>query len=328
MKPASAISQFTPALVAFCVGSAMWYFAGAKLADSKNTPLEFRPNILAIKGSPLGKTFALAVQGDIDFAWHEGMTNPFEEHDHSNCDHGNGVCSHDHKPAKDHSSCDHGHGHCNHDHVPSAESPTSDSWLRDRVDQMTASVYASNSPYELTDRHRKHIRENVEQKIAFAYSLDPENYLNYNSLHLFYETTLGNDVKSADQLIELAKQTRAAIREFTIDPEPWVTAASTQSNICGVIVNQLGLEGREQQFVDHLNDMRHCLIRFDRLRQEKIRNGSWQNIAAPRRDQMLQRFLSTVREHSNQCSIYERLTESRSVPKPLPPLDMANTPTL
>lgn len=193
---------------------------------------------------------------------------------------------------------------------------------------MTASVYASNSPYSRTDRHRKHIRENVERKIAFAYSLDPENYGNYNALHLFYETTLGNDIKSADQLIELAEQTRVSIREFTIDPEPWLTAASTQSNICGVIVNQLGLEGREQQYVEHLNDMRQCLIRFDLLRQEKIRNGSWQKIAGPRRNQMMERFLLTIREHTAQIAVYQRLTESPSVPKPLPPLEMANTPSL
>ena len=192
---------------------------------------------------------------------------------------------------------------------------------------MTASIYASNSPYGLTDRHRKHIRENIEQKVEFAYSLDPENYVNYNTLHLFYETTLGNDLKSADQLINLAKKTRASIREFTVDPEPWITAASTQHNICDVLVNHLGLEGHEQQFVDHLNDMRQCLIRFDLLRQEKIRNGSWENISVIRREQMFGRFLELVKQHSNQCAIYERLTPSRDVPTPSPALKMSNTPT-
>lgn len=305
----------------------MWVLAGAKLADSKNNVLEFQPNILAIKGSPIGKTIALAIQGDIDNAWHEGESNPYETHDHSNCEHDHGVCSHDDEPVKDHGSCDHDHGHCEHDHGTHAETPSSDSWLRGQVDHMTASIYTSNSPFELTERHRKHIRENVEQKIAFAYSLDPENYLNYNALHLFYETTLGNDVKSADQLIELADKTRAGIREYTLDPEPWTTAASTQVNICGVILNQLGLEGREQQFVDHLNDMRNCLIHFDLLRQEKIRNGSWEKIAGPRRNQMVERFLLMVKEHSNHYKIYERLTESRNVPSPSPPLKMANAPT-
>lgn len=327
MKPASFISQLSPALVAFVVGSAMWIFAGMKLADPQNNRFEYRPNILAIKGSPLGKTIALAIQDDIDFAWHEGTSNPFEAHDHSNCEHGHGQCDHDHASSNDHGSCDHDHGHCNHDHNIAAEAQPRNSWLRDQVDQMTASVYTSNSPYGMTERHRQHIRENIEHKVAFAYSLDPENYLNYNVLHLFYETTLGNDLKSADQLIALAKQTRASIREFSVDPEPWVTAASTQSNICDVIINHTGLAGREEEVVDHLNDMRQCLIRFDLLRKEKVLNGSWEKISPTRREQMTERFLLLVKQHSNLCAIYARQTESRSVPNPAPALEIANTPT-
>ena len=297
----------------------MWIGAGAKLAAPRENHLEFEPNVLAIKGSPIGKTIALAVQGDIDFAWHEGVSNPFEVC--GSC--GEAGCGHDHS-GHDHGSCSEDCDHHSHDSAV-AESSADLPWLRQQVDKLTAVAYQSNSPYGLTERHRKHIRETVERKVAFAHDLDPENYLNYNTLHLFYETALGNDLKNAEQLIELAKETRASVRGYTVDPEPWVTAASTQLNICQVIVNHLGMEGNERKFVEHLNDMRNCLIRFDQLRQEKILNGGWEKIAEPRRAQMMERFRMAILEHSAQYTIFKRLNTADHVADPYPPLQIKPT---
>lgn len=71
------------------LGLAAWGYAGKSLQEDHL--FAFEPNVLCLKGSPFGRTIAMAMQGPIDVFWHEG-----EAHDHvhtlgeacTECDHG------------------------------------------------------------------------------------------------------------------------------------------------------------------------------------------------------------------------------------------------
>ena len=79
------------------LGVALWCgFATRFNAEKK---LSYEPNPGSVKGSPYGKVLALAMQGPIDFYWHQGQThehvvtlNKLGDHD-ENC---TGCGHHDH----------------------------------------------------------------------------------------------------------------------------------------------------------------------------------------------------------------------------------------
>jgi|GEM_PF-2169343 len=73
------------------LGLAAWHFAGKRLQG--DGLFEAEPNVLSLKGSPFGKTIAMAMQGPIDVYWHEG-----EAHDHV------------HAAGESCTECDGGHG--------------------------------------------------------------------------------------------------------------------------------------------------------------------------------------------------------------------------
>jgi len=108
-------------IVLLVVGVATWAVVGRIL--QKGGDLEFRPNVMHLKGSPYGRTLALAMRGPADVFWHrgeggldhecgpgcdheshgesghEGCEDEGCDHDHGSCDHDQGIC--------DHEGCDH-----------------------------------------------------------------------------------------------------------------------------------------------------------------------------------------------------------------------------
>ena len=89
MKPLHVhLSQFG----VLALGLGIWHFAGKSLQEAGQ--YEREPNVLCLKGSPFGKTIAMAMQGPVDVYWHEG-----EAHDH------------DHGPSESCSECDGNHDH-------------------------------------------------------------------------------------------------------------------------------------------------------------------------------------------------------------------------
>lgn len=123
-------------IVLLVVGAATWTVVAAIL--KKSGDLAFQPNALHLKGSPYGRTLALAMRGPADVYWHRGEGGDehecgpgcdHESHDesahdgceHAGCDHDHGVCEHegcDHDEGiceHDHEGCDHDHGVCDHE---------------------------------------------------------------------------------------------------------------------------------------------------------------------------------------------------------------------
>ena len=66
-------------------GSVAWVYSGKRL--DRAGKLAYRPNVLCLKGSPFGRTIALAMRGPVDVYWHRGQVHLDEEdHEHGHHD--------------------------------------------------------------------------------------------------------------------------------------------------------------------------------------------------------------------------------------------------
>jgi len=80
------------------LGVGLW--AGFSIRFNDKGSLAYDSNPASVKGSPYGKVLALAMQGPIDFYWHQGETHSHSEilnDDHSEHSHSHSGHSHDHR---------------------------------------------------------------------------------------------------------------------------------------------------------------------------------------------------------------------------------------
>ena len=266
------------------MGAAIWFAMANKFdADEK---LSYEPNVASIKGSPYGKIFALAMQGSISFYWHEGRS-----HQHADLladDHG-----HDHDDHHGHGHDDHGHGHDDHhghghddghghhadcsdacaDHHEHSEHKIVEADIVEKVNvplvtkaqlsikQMEAYTRRKTNNAPLTVAHRKHLHGQVEDKLRLAYELDPTNYTNYGNYHLFlFTTSYGKSDGDEKAALSLARRTLSICMQESIDPAPWVTAASAAYNI----VSHIGQHHTNYTIAEakqSLGDFDYCIER-------------------------------------------------------------------
>src|SRR5690606_17683584 len=77
-----------------------------------------------------------------------------------------------------------------------------------------------------------YLRRQAEDKLRLAYELDPSNYANYNSYHLFLtEPSVGTRKVLTNQIIDLAAKTYRNGMSEELDPRPALTAAAAAGNI-------------------------------------------------------------------------------------------------
>src|SRR5690606_6672564 len=129
--------------------------------------LRFTPNPLGIKMSPYGQVFAMAVQAPIDSDWNARNAK------------GGHSCSEEH--------CD----HPSHDAQASAadSNPASNAPL---IARLEAAAKEQTNPRPPTPAHEFYLRQEVEKRLRFAWTLAPSHYANYHSYHLFLsESSVG-----------------------------------------------------------------------------------------------------------------------------------------
>ena len=136
-------------------GVLAWSFASRPLVE--NADLDVPLNPLGINGSPYGEVFAMAMQGSIDTEF-------------------NGFWVRGGPMKKDAEQ-------------PCAEKSVENSGegfrLAGLLEAMDKAVATRTNPKAATEAHKMYLRRQVEDKLRFAYNLDPSHYANYNSLHFF-----------------------------------------------------------------------------------------------------------------------------------------------
>ena len=288
------------------IGAGLWSYAGARLANEGK--FEFNPNPLGIKRSPYGQVIAMAFQAPVDKDWHGGI----EIHDHSSHHVGHDHDSHDdhcnHEAEADSHSCH--DDHCDHDHGAEVAhshdhsagetcdcgedhggAPSSSPSLIDRLEE---SVTARTNPLAPTEAHKFYLRREIENKLRFAYELDPSHYANYASLHLFLkEDSFGthhlNEREKTRMMISLAESTiRYCLREHT-DPRPALTASAAAYNILEIMIEAEPGTYTTEEVDKRLADLDFCLKRHFDLLDSTAKSGRWELVSPARQEEILQR---------------------------------------
>lgn len=210
----------------------------------------------------------MAMQGPIDTFWHEGIeqagaaTAPSEPSEH-----------------------DHHHDH-DHDRSNTAEP----AGLRKRIfrflDELAAASTARTNPKPASNAQKFNTRRQIENKLRFAYQLDPSHYANYNAYHFFLtEPELGTRPQLTPQAAGLADRTIRYCLSRTDDPRPALTAAAATENLLELMFNDRAAGGHKfptSTMREYLQLLDHCISRYQALDAQWTTSGQW-NLLSPQR---------------------------------------------
>lgn len=297
------MSRHTSNAISLClIGTGMfaWAFAGRPLvADSDlNVPL----NPMGINGSPYGEVFAMAMQGPIDTFFHGAMGTGV--HRHVN---GESCASCKGTPAMDSSGP-------KIFRIPQPEAtPAADKAsiakskppLGQRFENFLASLnkleVVSTNPKATSGAHKLYLRRQTENKLRFAYNLDPSHYGNYNSLNLFLSEGIGTYPEAKNSVAKLAEQTINYCLKQEHDPRPALTAAAAATNILQFMFADQHEEKpsyNTTQMRQALGILDQSLARYNALAKEWDETKQWDLISTQRINECEDRytFITKIRE--------------------------------
>lgn len=241
-------------------GAAAWALAGRPLTS--NSDLDVPLNPMGIKGSPYGEVFAMAMQGPIDTHFHGVL---------------GGGSGHQHAAGE---SCD----SCGEPKTKS--SPSTGGGLNGLLASLEKAAHTRTNPKAASEAHKKFLRRQVEDKLRFAYQLDPSHYANYNSLHFFLtEPQLGTRPELTPSAAKLAEETIQYCLNKDDDPRPALTAAAAASNILELMFNDQRKPAPKfntTQMRQYLNLLDHCIGRYMALAHKWDETRNWELLSPQR----------------------------------------------
>lgn len=252
-------------------GACVWAFAGRPLVvkPELNVPL----NPLGINGSPYGEVFAMAMQGPIETYFHGTV----------------GAADHQHED---------GHANCDHQSADGDSVKKSPASLGGRFENLLASLEKATetrtNPKAANEAHKRYLRRQVEDKLRFAYQLDPSHYANYNALHLFLtEPQLGTRPELTPSAAKLAEDTIRYCLKQEADPRPALTAAAATSNILELMFTNYRSERPNfsiPQMKQYLALLDHCMGRYVEIAKEWETTKNWELLSTQRITECDERF--------------------------------------
>ena len=264
-------------------GVALWSHGAGRLAAGGD--LDYRPNPLGLKTSPYGAVVALALQGGIESDWHGTMDGNGAS---------TGTCT----------ACGHHHGAAGDACHADEEGETSKSW----IEHIELAATERTNPSPVTKGHLLYLRRQTEDQLRLAYELDPSNYANYNSYHLFLtEPSVGTRPVLTEEVIRLSSQTIDYCLKEESDPRPALTAAAAAGNILELMFlhrDQHTLEQMKQQ----LHTFDYCLGKHQALTEKWLSSGEFENLSPARQFEMLERLKFVVKVRDAAVQTVARLS--------------------
>lgn len=298
------MSRHSTNAISLClIGTGMfaWAFAGRPLVA--NSDLNVPLNPMGINGSPYGEVFAMAMQGPVETFFHGAMGTGV--HRHTN---GESCASCEKKPAETPMTGPKIFRIPQPETAPAPEKAAvakAGLPLDQRFEKFLASLSKveniSTNPKATSDAHKLYLRRQTENKLRFAYNLDPSHYGNYNSLNLFLSEGIGTYPEAKDSVAKLAEQTIQYCLKQDHDPRPALTAAAASTNI----LQFMFADQREGHSTYNTSQMRqalglldHSLARYNALAKEWDETKQWDLISTQRINECEDRytFITKIRE--------------------------------
>lgn len=285
------------------IGGGVAGFAIASRPLLNNKEIDVPLNVLGINRSPYGEVFAMAMQGPIDTYWH-AVESGDEQH----------VCDDE--------------DHCQH-HSPEEKEklvsgkPTS--WnddLRRFIESMGEGLEERTNSKGASEAHKFYLRRGIENKLRFAYNLDPSHYSNYNAYHFFLtEPQLGTRPELTPHAAKLAEKTINYCLSQRTDPRQALTAAAAAGNIVELMLNDAqNNSGSSRHTTEQMRNvlavMDQAIGLYSHLANEWTAKNLWSNLSALRMNEVEERLYFTLKiRESHEASIrrLEGLPEDTSV---------------
>ncbi|HSP43092.1 MAG TPA: hypothetical protein VLO11_09490 [Luteolibacter sp.] len=282
MSRLSANSLTTASLLG--AGVLAWAFAGRPLiADRELAPPH---NPLGINGSPYGEVIAMAMQGPIDTRFTIGMFGgsgqPHED--------GSSSSFRARETAAAEST----------EEVETTDGPqTHKRSLQARWNSLLGSLAQAaetrTNPKPPSEALKRHLRRDAEDKLRFAYNLDPSHYANYNALHFFLtEPQVGTRPELTPSAAKLAQDTIDYCLKQQDDPRPALTAAAACTNILHLMFADLRHSETPKYSPDQMRQclalLDHCLQRYDAIAAQWDQNKQWELLSPMRIAECDERF--------------------------------------
>ncbi|MCF7674675.1 MAG: hypothetical protein K9N23_16265 [Akkermansiaceae bacterium] len=274
-------------------GAFAWALSARQLVTQPElaTPL----NPLGINRSPYGEVLAMAMQSPIDAYWHgAGVEEHEDEHE----------CG----PA------------CDHDHDKDAVTPAVASApppLKSRLvtflSEMDRGLNARNNPKPTTPAHQFYMRRQTEDKLRFAYHLDPAHYSNFNSYYFFLtQPMVGTRPELTSSAVQLAQSTIDYCLSQQDDPRPALTAASAAENILETMIT----DSRSGTHLHSIAQMRqnlalvnHCIGRFNEIAARWDASGNWNRLSEFRLNEIKERIHFICKMRDAQATAIDKLDQ-------------------
>jgi hypothetical protein len=257
------------------IGVFAWAFAGRGLIA--NPELRIPLNPLGINGSPYGEVFAMAMQGPVDTNFNGAMG--FQPNYSA-------VISEKKSPA-----------------AGAVKPPVSLEgrlrWLLESFDKVAG---ARTNPKAANSALRYYLRRQVEDKLRFAYHLDPAHYGNFTSLYFFLtQPSLGTRKELTPSATKLAEDTIRYCLKQEHDPRPALTAAAALTDILELMFTDFRTGSTRfsiTQMREKLEMLDVCLARYSVISQQWDLTKNWDLLSPMRQYECEERskFIRKMRD--------------------------------
>ncbi len=308
----------SPNITSICLiglGALAWTFAARPVVE--NPDLDVPLNPLGIKRSPYGEVFAMAMQSPIESFFHASMGH--EGHDHGPGEKCNETVSAPEEKHEHDENCEHDHAH--DDHAALAESKevlSIQSRILSLIEAMNKGSHLRTNPKAANEALMRHLRREAEDKLRFAYEMDPSHYGNYNSLHFFLtEPAIGTRPQLTPSALKLAEETINYSLKQENDPRPALTAAGACTNILDLMFTDYTHNESStftfEQMHQTLNLLDYCLNRYNTIAKQWDESKNWELLSPMRVAECEERYRFISKIHDAAAKTLVRIeNEARS----------------
>jgi len=270
-------------------GALAWVFAGRPLIA--NPDLDVPLNPLGFNCSPYGEVIAMAMQGPIDILFDAGMAD------------GGLALKDEGQIAPDAKT------YFTPQTSPKLAVRSFNAYLEAFLNSLDKASEAGNNPKAASPALRRYLRRQAEDKLRFAYQLDPSHYGNYNALHFFLtEPEVGTRPELTPSVAKLAENTIKYCLRQDEDPRPILTAAAAATNILQLMFS--GLHNTTPKYTPAqmrqcLLVLDHCLARYTRMSLVWDATKQWERLSNQRIAECQERFqfICKIREAAEETII-------------------------
>jgi hypothetical protein len=278
-------------------GVLAWAFAGRPLIADRELAPPLNP--LGINGSPYGEVIAMAMQGPIDTRFTIGMF-------------GGGGQTRDDASASPDSGRETSAEEANEEIAVTDSPQPARRSLQTRWNSLLGSLAQAaeirTNPKPPGEALKLHLRREAEDKLRFAYKLDPAHYANYNALHFFLtEPQVGTRPELTPSAAKLAQDTIEYCLKKQDDPRPALTAAAACTNILHLMFTDFRHSETPRydtrQMRQCLALLDHCLQRYIAIASKWDKTRQWELLSPMRIAECDERFrfITKIRDAADQA---------------------------